>query len=257
MTLRNTLPVTRRGFLGGSAALLAGAALTGRVPLAAESGPQATPPAPPAPSPPAAGPFQLPELPYAHDALEPVIDTLTMQIHHGKHHAAYVANLNTALAPHAELAKLPIEELLKDGASRVPEAIRQGVINNGGGHANHSLFWRSLAPRGKGGAPSEGLGRAIESSFVVLDALKTAMNEAGAKRFGSGWAWLVRGAEGRLEVISTANQDSPLLTGKTPLLGIDVWEHAYYLHYQNRRADYLKAIWEVVDWAEVSRRFGG
>jgi Fe-Mn family superoxide dismutase len=179
-----------------------------------------------------------------------------MQIHHGKHHAAYVANLNAALVPYPELAKLSIEELLTDGASQVPPAIRLGVINNGGGHANHSLFWQVLAPHGTGGSPSEGLGRAIEGTFGSLEALKTAMNEAGAKRFGSGWAWLAKSAEGKLEVSSTANQDSMLMVGKTPLLGIDVWEHAYYLHYQNRRADYLKAIWELVNWSEVSRRFG-
>jgi len=179
-----------------------------------------------------------------------------MEIHHGRHHAAYIANLNRALAGHPDLASLSVEDLLATGASKVPETIRQTVIDHGGGHANHSHFWRALAPRGSGGAPSEELARALDGTFGGVEGLQRAMNEAGAKRFGSGWVWLARTADGKLEVFSTANQDSPWLAGKRPILGIDVWEHAYYLHYQNRRADYLKAIWEVVNWSEASRLFG-
>ncbi len=191
-------------------------------------------------------------LPYDHNALEPHIDEQTMRIHHGKHHAAYVANLNKALDGNADLAGKPIEAVLADLGS-VPDGIRQAVINNGGGHANHTLFWSVMGPGG-GGEPTGGVADAITSTFGGLDGLKEKMNAAGATRFGSGWSWLVV-SNGALEVMSTANQDSPLSQGKTPILGIDVWEHAYYLHYQNRRPDYLAAFWNVVNWNEVDARF--
>lgn len=195
--------------------------------------------------------FTLPALPYAHDALEPHIDKLTMEIHHGKHHQAYVTNLNAALEG-VDIGNKSVEDLLKD-LSVVPADKKQAVINNGGGHANHTLFWKTLTP---GGAqePSGALADAIKSTFGSLDALKTEMENAGVKRFGSGWSWLVLD-KGKLAVLSTANQDSPLMNGQTPLLGIDVWEHAYYLKYQNRRPDYLKAIWNVVNWTVVGDNF--
>ena len=191
----------------------------------------------------------LPDLPYAHTALEPHIDAQTMEIHHGKHHQGYVNNLNATLEGHDELAKLDVEELLKN-IDAVPEDIRQAVINNGGGHANHSLFWSIMAPNG--GDPSSGeIGEAIKSAFGSLDAADEAFTTAATKRFGSGWAWLVIGDSG-LEIYSTANQDSPIMQGHTPLLGIDVWEHAYYLNYQNRRPDYVAAWKNVVDWKKVN-----
>jgi len=196
---------------------------------------------------------ELPALPYAHDALEPSIDTMTMQIHHGKHHAAYVTNLNKALESAPDLQALSVEELLK-GIARVPEGIRQAVINNGGGHYNHTLFWSIMGPNA-GGAPGGELGDAIASAFGSFDGFKEKINNAGMTRFGSGWAWLVFNKDGRLEVLSTANQDSPVMNGQQPLLGVDVWEHAYYLKYQNRRADYLNAWWNVVNWAAVAERF--
>jgi len=195
---------------------------------------------------------ELPSLPYAHDALEPHIDTQTMEIHHGKHHAAYVANLNKALSGHTGLEQMSITELLSDLA-QVPEGIRGAVRNNGGGHFNHSLFWTIMGPGG-GGQPSGELADAINSTFGSLDDLKTRINQAGVTRFGSGWAWLYV-KDGRLEVGSTANQDSPILEGGRPILGIDVWEHAYYLKYQNRRPDYLNAWWNVVNWDQVARNF--
>ena len=196
-------------------------------------------------------PFELPKLPYAHEALEPHIDKLTMEIHHGKHHNAYVTNLNKALESQPALAQKSIEDLLA-GIKEVPDAIRQAVINNGGGHANHSLFWTTLG--GKGGEPVGALGEAIKGTFGGLTGLKEKMNDAGVKRFGSGWSWLIKSKDGKLEVYSTANQDSPIMEGKKPLFGIDVWEHAYYLKYQNRRPDYLNAIWNVVNWSEVAKR---
>ena len=196
-------------------------------------------------------PFELPALPYAHDALEPHIDAKTMQIHHGKHHQAYVDNANKALAG-TEWAGASVEDVVTS-LDKLPEAIRGAVRNNAGGHANHTLFWTVLSPNG-GGAPTGALAAAIDSTFDGLDALKAAINDAGVKRFGSGWSWLVVEG-GKLAVISTANQDSPLTDGKTPILGIDVWEHAYYLNYQNRRPDYLAAIWNVVNWDEVARRY--
>ncbi|HWB22649.1 MAG TPA: superoxide dismutase [Gaiellaceae bacterium] len=196
-------------------------------------------------------PFSLPDLPYAFDALEPTIDAKTMEIHHDKHHAAYVTNLNAALEG-TEFADAPIEQIL-DGLDLIPEAKRAAVRNNGGGHANHTLFWETMSPNG-GGDPSGDLADAITSTFESVDALKTALNDAGVKRFGSGWSWLIHDGTG-LAVISTPNQDSPLMDGHAPLLGIDVWEHAYYLNYQNRRPDYLAAWWNVVNWDAVAERY--
>ncbi len=197
--------------------------------------------------------FEVPPLPYDYNALEPHIDEQTMRIHHDKHHQAYVTNANNALANHPELASLSVEDLLKD-LSRVPEDIRTAVRNNAGGHANHSFFWQIMGPGG-GGSPSGALAAAIDSTFGGLDALKEQINKAGAGRFGSGWAWLTVDSGGALKVESTANQDSPLSEGRTPILGVDVWEHAYYLKYQNRRPDYLTAWWNTVNWAEVGRRY--
>jgi Fe-Mn family superoxide dismutase len=198
--------------------------------------------------------FELPALSYDVAALEPYIDTQTMQIHHGKHHATYVTNLNNALANYPDLQSASIEEILSN-INDVPEAIRQAVINNGGGHANHTLFWTILGPNA-GGEPTGALAEAITASFGDFATLKAQINDAGLKRFGSGWSWLVSDAEGKLKVLSTANQDSPIMVGQTPLLGVDVWEHAYYLKYQNRRADYLAAWWNVVNWGAVAARFG-
>jgi len=196
--------------------------------------------------------YELPALPYAHDALEPHIDARTMEIHHGKHHQAYINNVNGALEGNEELAGKSVEDLVSDLDS-VPEDIRGAVRNHGGGHANHSLFWSVMGP-GKGGEPGGDLGAAIDATFGSFDALKDAFAQAGATRFGSGWAWLVVDG-GNLAVTSTANQDSPLMEGKTPILGLDVWEHAYYLNYQNRRPDYIGAFWNVVDWDAVAARF--
>jgi Fe-Mn family superoxide dismutase len=196
--------------------------------------------------------FTLPPLPYPSDALEAAIDKMTMEIHHGKHHKAYVDNLNAAVQGHPDLASMPIDQLMRQ-INRVPENIRQKVINNGGGHANHSMFWEIMSPQG-GGEPSGPLGDAIKSTFGNFDSFKQKIKEAGLSRFGSGWAWLVSDG-GRLNIISTANQDSPLMNNQVPLLGVDVWEHAYYLRYQNRRADYLDAWWKVVNWQAVAQRF--
>ena len=196
--------------------------------------------------------YTLPPLPYPSDALEAAIDKQTMEIHHGKHHKTYVDNLNAALQGHDALANKPIEQLLKE-INSVPEAIRQKVINNGGGHANHTMFWEIMGP-GKGGAPSGALGDAINSSFGDFETFKKQLNDAGVKRFGSGWAWLID-AGGKLVIESTANQDSPVMEGKKPIIGIDVWEHAYYLKYQNRRPDYLGAWWNVINWDAVNKRF--
>ncbi len=194
----------------------------------------------------------LPALSYAHNALEPHIDAQTMEIHHGKHHQGYVNNLNAALEGHDDLAKLSVEELLSN-IDQVPEDIRQAVINNGGGHANHSLFWSIMAPGG--GDPSSGeVGEAIKSAFGSLEAADEEFSTAAAKRFGSGWAWLVIGDNG-LEIYSTANQDSPIMQGHTPILGIDVWEHAYYLNYQNRRPDYVAAWKNVINWKKVNELY--
>jgi len=199
-------------------------------------------------------PFELPPLPYDYSALEPTIDEQTMRIHHGKHHQAYVDNANKALEG-TDWAETPVEELLA-ALDQLPADKQVPVRNNAGGHANHSLFWTIMAPGG-GGEPAGDLAGAIESAFGGLDALKEQVSDAGVKRFGSGWTWVVRDGSGGLSVMSTPNQDSPLMEGKTPILGIDVWEHAYYLNYQNRRPDYLAAWWNVVNWDEVARRYGG
>jgi Fe-Mn family superoxide dismutase len=198
-------------------------------------------------------PFTLPALPYAPDALEPHIDKMTMEIHHGKHHNAYVTNLNKALESAPDLASKTIEELLANNCAIVPEGIRTAVRNNGGGHINHSMFWQIMGP-GKGGSPVGNLASAINSTFGSFETFKEKVNAAGATRFGSGWAWLLKTRSG-LEIASTANQDSPLMEGKFPVMGVDVWEHAYYLKYQNRRPDYLAAWWNVVNWQEIEKRF--
>jgi superoxide dismutase, Fe-Mn family len=198
-------------------------------------------------------PHQLPPLPYDLAALEPHIDAKTMEIHHGKHHAAYVNNLNAALEKHPTLQGSAVEDLIKN-LSTVPEDIRIAVRNNGGGHVNHTMFWQIMGP-GKGGAPSGAIASAINSAFGSFDAFKDQMNKGGAGRFGSGWVWLVE-ASGKLAVESTPNQDNPIMEGKKPIFGIDVWEHAYYLKYQNRRPDYLAAWWNVINWDEVNKRLG-
>ncbi len=197
--------------------------------------------------------FTLPPLPYAPDALEPYIDKMTMEIHHGKHHNAYVTNLNKALESAPDLADKSIDQLLANNCAIVPESIRTAVRNNGGGHANHSMFWTILAPN-SGAAPSGELADAINGAFGTFDAFKEKFNAAATTRFGSGWAWLLKSG-GKLEVASTANQDSPIMEGKGIVMGLDVWEHAYYLKYQNRRPEYIGAWWNVVNWAEVGARF--
>lgn len=196
--------------------------------------------------------FELPQLPYAYDALEPHIDKETMNIHHTKHHNTYVTNLNNALQGNDELLAKSVEEVIAN-LDAVPEAARTAVRNNGGGHANHSLFWQILAPNG-GGAPSGELADAINNKFGSFESFKDEFAKAATTRFGSGWAWLSV-SNGELEVSSTPNQDSPLMEGKTPILGLDVWEHAYYLNYQNRRPDYIASFWNVVNWDEVSKRY--
>lgn len=196
--------------------------------------------------------YELPKLPYAFDALEPTIDARTMEIHHGKHHQAYVTNVNKALEGQGTLAAKSVEALISD-LNSVPEAVRTAVRNNGGGHANHSMFWMSMK-KGGGGEPGGALADSINKAFGNFSGFKEKFNNAGMTRFGSGWAWLAV-SKGQIEVYSTANQDSPLMEGKTPLLGCDVWEHAYYLLYQNRRADYLAAWWNVVDWDSVAARY--
>lgn len=205
-------------------------------------------------------PFTLPELPYAENALEPHIDAMTMNIHRTKHHNAYVTNLNKALEAHADWANRSIEDICRN-ITKVPDAVRTAVRNNGGGHYNHSLFWVILAPAGKGGAPSAALADAITKAFGSMDEMKAKFAAAATGRFGSGWAWLIKKADGSLAITSTPNQDNPLMEGVadmtgTPLLGLDVWEHAYYLHYQNRRPDYVTAFWSVVNWNEINKRFG-
>ena len=228
--------LTRRDLLKSAGAGAAALALSPFVALAAED---------------EAKPFTLPKLSYAYDALEPHIDAETMKIHHDLHHGAYVNNLNAALAKSPDISKKGIVAILKD-IDQVPKEIRQAVINNGGGHANHTMFWEIM---GKGTTkPSPDLAKAIDDSFGSLDKFQTAINDAGAKRFGSGWAWLVL-SKGKLEIVSTGNQDSPYLTGQFPILGVDVWEHAYYLKYKNKRPDYLKAWWNVVNWDAVSERY--
>ncbi len=257
----NTLPshmnTTRRQFIVTTAAVAAAAT------TAVRSGAQ-TPTAAPATTTPV-GPFTLAPLPYAPEGLEPHIDVLTMNIHHGKHHKAYVDNLNKAIALHAALQKKTLENLIGD-LNFLPEDIRKPVQNNGGGHWNHTFFWSLMAAPGKpgiGGEPSDSpLAREINGSFGSVEKFKTAFADAAMKRFGSGWAWLIVKAEGKLAVVSTANQDNPLMQGivpngdrGVPILGLDVWEHAYYLHYQNKRADYVTAWWNVVNWNEVAKNY--
>ncbi len=196
---------------------------------------------------------ELPSLPYAFEALEPHIDAQTMQIHHGKHHAAYVTNLNKALESAPALQSKSAEDLIKD-LNAVPEGIRMAVRNNGGGHVNHTMFWQIMGPNA-GGEPMGSLSDAIQSAFGSLDEFKAKLEAAGVGRFGSGWAWLIVDKDGRLAITSTPNQDNPMMDGLKPVMGVDVWEHAYYLKYQNRRADYLKAWWNVVNWAEVAKRY--
>jgi Fe-Mn family superoxide dismutase len=195
---------------------------------------------------------ELPALPYAHDALEPFIDTMTMQIHHGKHHATYVTNLNAALEQYPDFQKHSVDDLIRNIAN-VPEAIRTAVRNNGGGHANHAMFWQIMAPKA-GGDPSGPLADAIKASFGSFEAFKGDFKKAALGRFGSGWAWLVN-TGGKLTIESTPNQDSPVMEGRQVVMGVDVWEHAYYLKYQNRRADYVDAWWSVVNWSEIAKRF--
>jgi Fe-Mn family superoxide dismutase len=197
--------------------------------------------------------FTVPPLPYAFDALEPYIDKQTMEIHHDKHHGAYVTNLNKALESAPELQNKTVEELLANNCAIVPENIRTAVRNNAGGHINHSMFWQIMAPKA-GGNPSGNVAQAINSTFGSFDQFKEKMNAAGVGRFGSGWAWLVKSG-GKVEIISTANQDSPVMEAKFPVMGVDVWEHAYYLKYQNRRPEYLAAWWNVVNWPEIEKRF--
>jgi len=198
--------------------------------------------------------YTVPPLPYDFAALEPQIDAKTMEIHHDKHHAAYVTNLNNALKDHPELQGKPIEELLAQ-LSSVPEATRTAVRNNGGGHANHSMFWKLLKPGGNAGEPTGAIGTAITSELGGYAAFKEAFTKAATTRFGSGWAWLVVGKDGKLAVTSLPNQDSPLMEGQHPLLGLDVWEHAYYLKYQNRRPEYIAAFFDVINWDEVNRLY--
>jgi Fe-Mn family superoxide dismutase len=197
--------------------------------------------------------FTLPPLPYGSDSLEPHIDKTTMEIHHDKHHGAYVTNLNKALESAPDLQNKTIEELLANNLAAVPDAIKTAVRNNGGGHANHSLFWNLLSKNG-GGAPKGDIQSVISSNFNGFDGFREKFNAAATSRFGSGWAWLVKDSAGKFEIISTANQDSPLMEGKKPVLGLDVWEHAYYLKYQNRRPEYIAAWWNVVNWDEVNKQ---
>ena len=197
--------------------------------------------------------FELPPLPYDYSALEPYIDTQTMQLHHDKHHAAYVNNLNAALKDNSQFTSMNVDDLMRH-INDVPDSARTAVRNNGGGHSNHSMFWQIMKPNG-GGQPSGALASAIDSTFGSFDAFKTQFNDAGVKRFGSGWTWLVLDQNGKLSVISSANQDSPLMEGNYPVMGNDVWEHAYYLKYQNRRPDYLNAWWNVVNWDEIAKRY--
>lgn len=196
--------------------------------------------------------YTLPKLPYDYNALEPSIDETTMKIHHDKHHQAYVDNLNKFLSMAPELYGQPIEDVLRN-IGKVPEKIRQAVINNGGGHANHTMFWEIMGPDA-GGKPAGPLAKAIDDAFGGFAALQKKIKDCAMARFGSGWAWLVV-SDGKLEILSTSNQDSPLMKGQTPLLGIDVWEHAYYLKYQNKRADYVDAWWKVVNWSNVAKRY--
>jgi Fe-Mn family superoxide dismutase len=240
---------SRRSFLAGAAAVVAAA---WAVPVVGQT--QTTGSAAAGSDASDGGPFKLPPLPYAYEALEPHIDVQTMRLHHDKHHAGYVSKLNDAIAKESDLKSKSVEELLKDIDS-IPESIRTDVRNNGGGHANHTMFWETMTPGGAK-APTGELAEAINAKFESFDNFKKAFEEAGTKRFGSGWVWLVKPeGESSLDVISTANQDSPLMEGHQPILGNDVWEHAYYLKYQNKRGDYLKAWWNLVNWDKVAERF--
>lgn len=248
------MTVNRRSFLY-LASVSAGAIATGLYApgctLAAE--PQSSSPQPTISPTATPGAFTLPPLPYAYNALEPHIDQRTMQLHHDKHHATYVKNLNEAIARYPNLNGKSAEDLLRN-LNSVPEAIRTTVRNNGGGHVNHSMFWRIMGPQA-GGEPTGEIATAIARTFGSFADFKKQFNDAGAKRFGSGWVWLIRNKAGKLEIATTPNQDSPLMDGNYPILGNDVWEHAYYLLYQNRRADYLSAWWNVVNWQEVNQRY--
>jgi Fe-Mn family superoxide dismutase len=242
----NFMVMNRRSFL-----VLVG---TGASSLAASQiSPWITPPMAAAEMAQAKPAFTLPPLPYDYKALEPYIDELTMRIHHGKHHQAYVDNLNKAIAKYPLLARKSIEELIK-GLKSLPNDIKTAVKNNGGGHLNHSMFWEIMGPDA-GGNPTGAIAEAIDKNFGNFETFKEQFNEAGTKRFGSGWAWLVRTADGKLKVISTVNHDNPITDGLYPIMGNDVWEHAYYLKYQNRRAEYLNAWWNVVNWQAVNQRF--
>ncbi len=242
MTIENrvsdSIPVNRRQFLSTASAAAAGIVLTSSNSVFGRS---------------KEAPFTLPALPYNYDALEPVIDKQTMTIHHTKHHQGYVNKLNAAIADNEKLSTMSVEELLRDLDS-LPESVRSAVRNNGGGHANHSLFWKVLQPPSEKSAPKGKLASALSGEFGSLDTFKQVFEDAATSRFGSGWAWLVDDA-GKLEVMSTPNQDSPLSQGKKPILGLDVWEHAYYLKYQNRRAEYVNAFWKIVNWDQVARNF--
>jgi Fe-Mn family superoxide dismutase len=240
--------VDRRGFFTRSAVSAAAASAAATLLSAARVGAQ------PAAATVAKGPYTLPKLSYAYDALEPHIDGRTMEIHHDKHHQAYIDKLNAAVAKHPELGQKPVEQLLRD-LNAIPEDIRKDIQNQGGGHANHTFFWKIMGPKGSG-QPKGELAQAIDKKFGGFDKLQAQFADAAAKRFGSGWAWLVSGKDG-LEVTSTANQDSPLSIGQTPIIGIDVWEHAYYLKYQNKRPDYVKAWWSVVNWDQAAENFAG
>ena len=198
-------------------------------------------------------PFSVPPLPYPSDALEPYIDKTTMEIHHDKHHGTYVTNLNKALESASQLANATIEQLLANNCAAAPENIRTAVRNSGGGHINHTMFWEIMGPKA-GGQPSGKIAEAIKSTFGGFDGFKEKFTAAAIGRFGSGWAWLVKDKD-KLEIVSTANQDSPVMEGKSPIMGLDVWEHAYYLKYQNRRAEYVAAWWNVVNWSEIEKRF--
>jgi superoxide dismutase, Fe-Mn family len=197
--------------------------------------------------------FELAPLPYAYDALEPYIDTTTMQLHHDKHHQTYVNNLNAAIEKHGNLQGKSVEDLVAQ-INSIPEDIRTAVRNNAGGHVNHTMFWQIMGPNG-GGEPTGDIAKAINDKFGSFDAFKQQFNDAGTKRFGSGWVWLVRSGQGDLQIISTPNQDSPLMEGHRPIMGNDVWEHAYYLKYQNRRPEYLNAWWNVINWEKINRRY--
>jgi Fe-Mn family superoxide dismutase len=242
---------TRRQALKTLAAAAVATTVIGRLSVMG----QAAPPTPAAAAPAPTGPFVLPPLPYAYDALEPAIDAETMHLHHDKHHAGYVAKLNLAVAKAPSLAKITDVDDLLEHLDTVPDDIRTVVRNNGGGHANHSLFWQNLAPASKSGAPTGDFAAALTTDLGGLDKVKEEMSKEGGALFGSGWVWLVLDGGKKLNILTLPNQDSPVMEGHTPIFGIDVWEHAYYLKYHNVRADYLKAIWSVVNWPFISERY--